>query len=962
MMRTARAYPGTAAKQFFRALSVLFVSCAAMMGGTVLRAQSPSLDPESAGRSFIVAFPDTTTNLTDARFQNPLLDGLAFFIYSAVDNQVTIRGQRYNNTVYPKAGRFEQVFIQNGNTFTDSMFTTQSGVVTANTFRIDAQAPIVVYCYVMTKFGGEMWTPIAVERWGMEYFLAASPGEVVVDADQDQKLVYIFRNRMAHAQATIIAAYDGTNVTIYPTAQLHKSPQLRVTLNAGQVYQVQSLVDTATQGAGGVQPDIGGTYIVADRPIGVISGNTRAQALSDATAVTGNSLKNLAIEWLTPSEQFGRQFVYTPTWDTRRLTGARNEKVAEKRGYELVRLYGTSQTPSRVFFQKDTLKYDTTTLITSQARSYKTSATKARRILTEKPAQAMMQSSAVVRYNGTVSGIAGSSSYDTWAPYAVEMTPREQWTTFAPFFAPSYPFETLHYINVVADTSALDKVYDENGAPFDFNQGIIPGTDLMWGTIQYQPGTTHYLEAREGARFSAYAYGLRQGSELYSPKSTRASAEYREMQALSYGYPIAPNRRILRSGDTLMIDTTNAACETRVKVTAVNQQPVGLRTASLDSAVNASFTVVTPSGAGVIGATQAEFRLVPVDASRDASGVLVLVDRTGKRWRVPYQYTAERASFNAGILFDIGEVNVSETKDTVVFVTNPMPFPVTVRSVRLTRGDRAIAVSGQDPGPVTNPPSAQVLRPGDTLRVLVKGSPTAKDIVYRDTLDVTLSCYSMRLPLQMGSVAPCLVVDDLDFGELTLNQERTLNLRICNQGGGYVTLTRAEADSVISWIERNFTIAREEFDRIRNARLGAGQCIEVPVTFVAAVPGTYQAIARVWATTRDCRDTSVWRAVVTRPTLSVTAPGESTAPSIMQVQPNPTGGSTQITVRLRQPSHATVAIFDAVGRRVAVLLDRRAEPGNHTVTWDAASFPAGVYYCRASAGGHTAARTILVTR
>src|SRR5687767_6713779 len=57
------------------------------------------------GTSYVVAFPDTTKNTFDARFPNTRYeDKCFFFIYSAVDNVISIKGRGYQRSGLPVTG------------------------------------------------------------------------------------------------------------------------------------------------------------------------------------------------------------------------------------------------------------------------------------------------------------------------------------------------------------------------------------------------------------------------------------------------------------------------------------------------------------------------------------------------------------------------------------------------------------------------------------------------------------------------------------------------------------------------------------------------------------------------------------------------------------------------------------------------------------------------------------------
>src|SRR5678815_5384224 len=71
--------------------------------------------------------------------------------------------------------------------------------------------------------------------------------------------------------------------------------------------------------------------------------------------------------------------------------------------------------------------------------------------------------------------------------------------------------------------------------------------------------------------------------------------------------------------------------------------------------------------------------------------------------------------------------------------------------------------------------------------------------------------------------------------------------------------------------------------------------------------------------------------------------------------PNPfaAGGTTALRFSLRDPADVRLEVFDAGGRRVKVLVDKRLEPGPSVVTWDGADergrqVAPGVYFYRPS--------------
>ncbi len=80
--------------------------------------------------------------------------------------------------------------------------------------------------------------------------------------------------------------------------------------------------------------------------------------------------------------------------------------------------------------------------------------------------------------------------------------------------------------------------------------------------------------------------------------------------------------------------------------------------------------------------------------------------------------------------------------------------------------------------------------------------------------------------------------------------------------------------------------------------------------------------------------------------------------------PNPSSGAVRVSLTLAEASEATVAVFDALGRQVAVLHEGTAS-GTVEASFDGRTLPAGVYVVRAVVRGATASvltRTVTVAR
>ena len=78
--------------------------------------------------------------------------------------------------------------------------------------------------------------------------------------------------------------------------------------------------------------------------------------------------------------------------------------------------------------------------------------------------------------------------------------------------------------------------------------------------------------------------------------------------------------------------------------------------------------------------------------------------------------------------------------------------------------------------------------------------------------------------------------------------------------------------------------------------------------------------------------------------------------------PNPTSGQATVAYALPQTSDVTLAAYDVLGRRVALLQSGQVEAGTHEASFDASALPAGLYVVQLRAGSQVKTERITVTR
>ena len=91
---------------------------------------------------------------------------------------------------------------------------------------------------------------------------------------------------------------------------------------------------------------------------------------------------------------------------------------------------------------------------------------------------------------------------------------------------------------------------------------------------------------------------------------------------------------------------------------------------------------------------------------------------------------------------------------------------------------------------------------------------------------------------------------------------------------------------------------------------------------------------------------------------TVTSVAVDAAPAIAdnvvlyQNYPNPFNATTNIQYSIPNESNVQIKIYDILGKEVAMLVDKKLQPGVHTAIFDASRLPSGVYFYRIIADGH----------
>lgn len=96
------------------------------------------------------------------------------------------------------------------------------------------------------------------------------------------------------------------------------------------------------------------------------------------------------------------------------------------------------------------------------------------------------------------------------------------------------------------------------------------------------------------------------------------------------------------------------------------------------------------------------------------------------------------------------------------------------------------------------------------------------------------------------------------------------------------------------------------------------------------------------------------------PVAAEAAPPQSAV--ALAVFPNPSRGEATVRLDLDVPQRVVLAVYDVLGRRVALLHEGPLSAGSSSHPFDGVALPAGVYFVRATGTGYTEASSFAITR
>jgi hypothetical protein len=84
--------------------------------------------------------------------------------------------------------------------------------------------------------------------------------------------------------------------------------------------------------------------------------------------------------------------------------------------------------------------------------------------------------------------------------------------------------------------------------------------------------------------------------------------------------------------------------------------------------------------------------------------------------------------------------------------------------------------------------------------------------------------------------------------------------------------------------------------------------------------------------------------------------------SLSQNYPNPFNPSTKIRFDLPKQSFAKLNVYDVIGKKISILINKELNAGTYEIEWNASAYPSGIYFYVLSAGDFKGTRKMILIK
>ena len=638
----------------------------------------------------------------------------------------------------------------------------ESEVVHRKGIHITSDDPISVGVFTAYKWSGEAYRVIPVEWLGKKYY--------TLNMYQDYVNMKSLYKEYKPAQILVIATEDGTDMTYHPSWDtekgVRKGSSRTVEMNKGDTYLILGKIEPALNQDW--ETDLSGSYIEANKPIGVISGHTKGGFPRFSPSMYGiraDFVRNTLIEMMWPVELLGREYVSAPI-----IYEDREYGIVEDDHGDIIRFVATENNTQVKMMRQDGSTFknigpeldkgDWFHLLNHTTPGY---------YVANKPVLVGQYGKAwIANVPPPVAEMGDEKDDEMMNPkkngqgMMLILAPQERWTTYATFRAPP---KMNNYLYLTFKTEDRKKIkIDDQFIHITYGESqMIPilGSPFSYFASEISAGN-HYVEGVDGATFAGYCYG---NWDAYK-------------DGFAYGYPIGINFAD-PCEDSLWVEEEEICGVVDGAVHAVDLQAdtscAGLYKILMRYSESENYTFTLDENFE-IGNKDATFHLEPTDPNKSAIATLFFMTKSGKSMTKTYTYEPESIASDPTTL-NFGLMKVG-TDDCMTFkVINTGDGDLTIHDLRLTIEQPEYEMKLDDiEFPLILPPGGE-----QEIEVCATAIQERSQIIW-DYIEAELDCYTTIIDtLRMQTGIPVVWIGDANFGEVPVGNLKSMNVDIVNR-------------------------------------------------------------------------------------------------------------------------------------------------------------------------------------
>lgn len=784
---------------------------------------------------------------------------------------------------------------------------------------ITAEDPVIVYGATLFQSSTDAFLVLPTSSLGTEYIVSSYS-----EAQYSDNNFYFWPS-----EVLVVAPFDGTEVTFTlggnVNTKTNGSGKGAGGLKSGQSKKFSMQKgDVLNLSSYGVGSDLSGSQVTANKPIGVVTGVFCANIPS---TVSGFTWCNYIGEQEMPMYVWGKTYPVTKIFGRQKnsyikIVAKEPNTQVFRNGQKIGTLQTAGGTVGKGFLDMRVAEGEQSSFI----------------LTSDKPIN-------VTQYNP--SGIDDNAQSQS-QPFQMALIPMEQAQKEILFSTPG----TLdgndfasHYLNVVFELDA------QKNLPADLELAIIESGKLKWEKVAERYGGT-FEEINydlNGKRFGMKViklpqrglYGLRAATPVYAYLYNSGND--------SYGCPAS----------ALMTDQT--VTDTEVPVPVFTQKDFGevsgakvtdfpadnTKRSNLSSVymvTGQSFNYKLTMGALIPGQSrEVTWGLTVTDPTKPAKAVIAFIDRAGNDTTITVEFEGVKTAAVELMNHDFGSVTIGNSKEGRVRITSTGDKEVVVTAIEVPSSSSFTAELPTVPFSIS---------PGSYEEIPVYFQPkslgaTSENIVFRMN-DLSAAAATVT---GTGS-KPGLVVTSISFPDVEIGSSSNKILRLDNTGTEPAHITALSTPTVSA-----FTIpTMPELPLV----IEPGKSYDLPVYFEPADTGTYSDDILVSIYSFEVKGSLSGRGIKT-PSVGVTDAG-ATRLTMREIYPNPASEEAVLGYALPGTGHVRLALFNAMGQELLLLVDGVQTEGEHTVPIHTGILPAGMYYCRLMYGNQTIVGSVSVVK